>query len=201
MRERFSDLANSVLRLAHHEAAGLGHSFTDTGHLLLGLLQVQRGVAAYVLTSPDLSMDLVRRELLAIIPPDRKVEIPQKDVRPHSPRVRMALEAACAIADSMESATVCTEHLLLGLLSDRDGRACQLLQRLGIDPEGVRSKTLGLLRQKQEDVSFKLETTEGVVSQLSAALIFMNAVGGFQRATELLRLAKNTLEGPHCDEV
>lgn len=49
MFERFTERARTVVTLAQDEASHFSHDYVDTGHLLLGLLRVEDGVAARVL--------------------------------------------------------------------------------------------------------------------------------------------------------
>src|SRR6266581_1672275 len=57
---QFTDRARRVVVLAENEARGLGHGFTGTEHLLLGLLAEGEGVAALALESLGISLEEAR---------------------------------------------------------------------------------------------------------------------------------------------
>lgn len=63
----FSPEAKESLQGAMKEASSLNHGYIGTEHLLLGLLRVQEGVAAKVLSSLGLEMETVRKEVLALL--------------------------------------------------------------------------------------------------------------------------------------
>src|SRR5260370_1724667 len=57
---QFTDRVSRVVVLAENEARGLGHGFTGTEHLLLGLLAEGEGVAALALESLGISLEAAR---------------------------------------------------------------------------------------------------------------------------------------------
>ncbi|HEX2851080.1 MAG TPA: Clp protease N-terminal domain-containing protein [Acidimicrobiales bacterium] len=69
MFERLTGEAREALGAATDEAAGLGHGFLGTEHLLVGLLHGD-GIAALVLTGAGVTRDMVRDEVRSIIGTD-----------------------------------------------------------------------------------------------------------------------------------
>src|SRR5215469_16820016 len=59
----WSPSALEVLRLANSSLPRWGHSYVSSPHLILGLLMLQKGGAAYVLKDAGLSLELVERFL------------------------------------------------------------------------------------------------------------------------------------------
>jgi ATP-dependent Clp protease ATP-binding subunit ClpC len=59
-----------VLQLAQKEAKVLNHTYVGTEHILLGLLREGEGVAAQVLRSLDVDLDLTRKEILKELDPN-----------------------------------------------------------------------------------------------------------------------------------
>jgi hypothetical protein len=59
--------AKKVIELAVDEARRLGHHYTGTEHLLLGLIREGEGIAAGVLESLGLSLERVRDEVLRVL--------------------------------------------------------------------------------------------------------------------------------------
>ena len=64
----FSEGAHEVLRVARDEAQRLGHSYIGTEHLLLALVQDERGVAGRVLAGLGVELDQVRDRVEHIVP-------------------------------------------------------------------------------------------------------------------------------------
>jgi ATP-dependent Clp protease ATP-binding subunit ClpC len=58
-----SQRAKIVLELAIEEAHSLGHGFIDTGHLLLGLIREQDGLAGRILRGAGLLPEVIREQV------------------------------------------------------------------------------------------------------------------------------------------
>jgi ATP-dependent Clp protease ATP-binding subunit ClpC len=143
MYERFTDRVRKVIHLARQEAIRLHHDYIGTEHLLLGLLKEGEGVAAIVLTNLGLNLDDVRRAVEHAVGEGSET-ITLGEI-PYNQEARQALNYAVEEARSLNHSYVGTEHLLLGLLREEQGIACQVLQSLGIDIEVVRSEAIRLL--------------------------------------------------------
>jgi ATP-dependent Clp protease ATP-binding subunit ClpC len=66
----YTPRVKKVLALASKEAKALNHTYVGTEHILLGLLREGDGVAAKVLKSLDIDIELVRQEILKELNPD-----------------------------------------------------------------------------------------------------------------------------------
>ena len=62
----FTPQAKKVLEVSLREALGLGHNYVGAEHLLLGLLRVERGIGARVLTGLGAGHDQVRERVAAL---------------------------------------------------------------------------------------------------------------------------------------
>ena len=136
--ERFTDSARQVLVLAQEEARLLGHSFIGTEHLLLGLLH-QDGETAHVLTDLGASLPAVRERVEETIglTGGRPSGSP-----PFTPRLKKVLELSLREALQLGHHNIGTEHILLGLVREGEGVACQVLVMLGIDLAEVRQRVV-----------------------------------------------------------
>jgi ATP-dependent Clp protease ATP-binding subunit ClpC len=124
MFERFSGPARRVVVLAHEEARLLNHSYIGTEHLLLGLVHEREGVAARALASFGVVLDRVREQLGEMI--GQGDSSPSGHV-PFTPRAKKVLELALREALQLGHNYIGTEHVLLGLLQEGEGVACQVL--------------------------------------------------------------------------
>jgi len=116
-----------VLVLAQHEAHLLKHDHFGTEHFLIGLIQVEHGVAAEVLTSLDVTLEAVRQAVLEITP------MGEEDTTGASPLtadLKKTLELALRETLHLGQTSIGTEHLLLGLLRNGDSVGTKLLSRL-----------------------------------------------------------------------
>ena len=66
----YTPRVKKVLSLASKEAKALSHTYVGTEHILLGLLREGDGVAAKVLKSLDIDIEMVRQEILKELDPN-----------------------------------------------------------------------------------------------------------------------------------
>jgi ATP-dependent Clp protease ATP-binding subunit ClpC len=145
MFERFTDRARRVVVLAQEEARLLNHNYIGTEHILLGLVHDDEGVAAQALESLNIRLDAVRREVEQIIgqggsPPSEQI--------PFTPRAKKVLELSLREAIQLGHNYIGTEHILLGLLREGEGVACQVLVKLGANLPTVRARVLQLVAKR-----------------------------------------------------
>jgi ATP-dependent Clp protease ATP-binding subunit ClpC len=135
-------VAYQIVDLAEQEAAELGCGYVSAEHILLALLRQQSGVAAQVLRSPGISFEDVRGRYLRSVH-DAQERLPY-DVRDPAPfcrlgkelldvpwaeRAKRVLEMAVGEALTLGTASIETEHILLGLIRERDSPATQISDR------------------------------------------------------------------------
>jgi Clp amino terminal domain, pathogenicity island component/ClpX C4-type zinc finger len=140
--ERFTDRARRVVVLAQEESRLLGHNYIGTEHLLLGLLHEGEGIAARALVSLNVSLADGRSEVERII--GHSDSAPVGHI-PFTPRAKKVLEMGLREALLLEHNYIGTEHILLGLIREREGVAAQVLGDLGADLDTVRQRVVQLL--------------------------------------------------------
>ncbi|MEO0067669.1 MAG: ATP-dependent Clp protease ATP-binding subunit [candidate division WOR-3 bacterium] len=143
MQERFTERVRKVMNYARQEAVRLHHDYIGTEHILLGIVKEGEGVAAVVLTNLGINLDDLRRAVENAVPTGFETLV-LGDV-PLNQEAKSALNYAVDEARKMNHSYVGTEHLLLGLLREERGVACQVLQSLGVDIDLVRQETIRLL--------------------------------------------------------
>jgi ATP-dependent Clp protease ATP-binding subunit ClpA len=141
MFERFTDRARRVLVMAQEEAKALGHSFIGTEHLLLGLVAEGEGVGAKALAAVGVDLADLRARVLVAVPPGAGIDGPA----PFTPRSKKVLELSLRQALQLGHNYIGTEHLLLGLLREREGVGAQVLIASGVRVEDVQAKVVELL--------------------------------------------------------
>jgi hypothetical protein len=141
MFERFSDKARRSVVLAQEEARRLNHNYIGTEHILLGLLHEGEGIAAESLRSLGLSLEAARAKVDQIV--GHGDEPPSGHI-PFTPRAKKVLELSLREALQLGHNYIGTEHILLGLLREREGVAAKALVRVGLDLGTVRQRALEL---------------------------------------------------------
>ena len=137
--ERFTQPARQVMVLAQDEARTLRHNYLGTEHLLLALLREQEGLAARVFVSLGIGVEDVRERVIQIRGLGDEATTRQIPFTKHAKRV---LELALRESLPLGHDYIGTEHLLLGLVSEGDGRAPEILDDFGADAETVRDEVL-----------------------------------------------------------
>jgi len=140
--EKFSERARRVLTLAQEEAQNLNHNYIGTEHILLGLIREDEGVAAKVLVNLGVSLNKVRSAVEFII---GRGEKPSRGETGLTPRAKRVIELAIEEARHLGHNYIGTEHLLLGLLREREGVATEVLDSFGITLERTRTETTRVL--------------------------------------------------------
>jgi len=140
--ERFTERARQVVVLAQDEARALKHNYIGTEHLLLGLLREEEGLAARVLESFEITVEEVRAQVARIVGRGDEVTAGQM---PFTPRSKKVLELSLREALDLGHNYIGTEHVLLGLLREKEGVAVQILSDFDASAIAIRDETLRLL--------------------------------------------------------
>lgn len=134
---RYSERAQSIIQFARQEAARLGHEHISTGHLLLGLIRAGEGAAITLLKDANVNLEEMKSELENIMESKgRGAVIGQSQI---TSRAEKALKMAAEESQEMGHKYIGTEHILVGLISERDGVASKSLISSGIDLKKARS--------------------------------------------------------------
>ena len=141
MFERFTDRARRAVVQAQEESRRLNHNYIGTEHLLLGLLREDQGSAAAALASLEVGLDAARGQVAEIT--GRGQEAPSGHI-PFTPRAKKVLELSLRESLDLGHHYIGPEHILLGLITEGQGVAVEVLRVLGAPPERVRARVLEL---------------------------------------------------------
>ena len=128
---RFTERAQTALRLAQESSTELGHGYVGSEHLLLGLAREGRGVAARVLQSAGLEGEAIRSGIARMVGVGAAGAMPSQGL---TPRCKKVIELSLAEAARLGQSYVGTEHLLLGILREGDGVAVRVIAASGVEP-------------------------------------------------------------------
>lgn len=143
--DKFTDKARKVLVLAQEEARMLHQPYVGTEHVLLALMKEQDGLAAQALDKLGVKYDDAVQCVRQIVSIDETA-----DVSGHlsfTPRVKRVLENSLREAMQMGKSYISTEHLLLGIVRENEGTAIDVLARLGVTGDAIRSALNDLVGQ------------------------------------------------------
>jgi ATP-dependent Clp protease ATP-binding subunit ClpC len=140
MFERFTEPARQTVALAQDEARKLGHTQVGTEHLLLGLIAEDTGAAGRAFAKLGVTLPAARDAVMALVRPGDPT--PPEVQIPFSPRAKGTLEASLRQAMGFKDTSIDTEHILLALLIERDGRTASVLASLACPPDLLRTAVI-----------------------------------------------------------
>ena len=140
MFERYTESARRALFFARYQASQFGSLSIGTSHLLLGLLQDDKGLIAATLSTAGVSADDLRGAVVERLTSgptvSTSVELPFED------DVKRALVCAAEEADRLMHNSIDKAHLFLGLLRDEDSVAGSVLHARGLRLDDVRRQVV-----------------------------------------------------------
>lgn len=145
MFKRFTERARKVIILAREEAEHYRHEYLGTEHILLGVLKDGGGIAIAVLQKLGVDPKQLRLELERNLPKSSSGPV-EGDI-PFTPKAKKVLEYAVEEARLMGHNYIGTEHLLLGIVREKDGLAAKILGSFGVKLQQTREQTINLLRE------------------------------------------------------
>lgn len=188
MLDRFTDRARKVMSLAKQEAIDLKSTKVGTEHLLLALAKEEDGIAAEALRALDISYDDILEQLKEI-----RTTVPAEDEPAEvaklafTPLVISVMERSFRLARENNQTYVSTEHLLLAIVSEGNGLAMDIFQRLGVSGASVRAS---VERLTAKDQGGKRPMAGAGAGRPGAGLPFFSGEAGIAGA----KIAGGTLE-------
>ncbi len=156
MYNRFTDDSKQVLRYARTAAQRMAHNYVGTEHILLGLVLNEDGAAGQMLRDLGLTTANVTRALENIVglgmTPDADLILTRK--------MKQAMEFAVTESKRLNRNYVGTEHILLGILQQRDSMAVQVLESMDVDPAALIER----INEFNEDMPYTEGAGEGAYS-------------------------------------
>jgi hypothetical protein len=137
MFERHTEKARRAVFFARYEASQFGSEFITTEHLLLGILRDDKELVRQVLPKVDFESARVHVEKRAEA---SKIKYPVSVDLPLADDAKRALTYGMEEADRLKSRHIGTEHLLLGLIRDKEFPSAKLLDQFGASLESLRKR-------------------------------------------------------------
>jgi len=138
-----TDRARELLDLANQEALRFNHDHIDTEHLLLAIVKEGSGVAANVLRNFGIKRGRIYNDIEAII--QTRLDYVTMARLPLTTQARKVIEHATEEARLLQHNYIGSEHLLLGLLREKEGIAAQVLSKHDVTLDRARREVMKLL--------------------------------------------------------
>jgi ATP-dependent Clp protease ATP-binding subunit ClpA len=183
----YTSRAKKVLELSMKQARELNHAYVGTEHLLLGLIDEEKGIAAQVLSTFGVTLDKAVVETVNILGSERAPSEQESSVKHRfgrrresagisgsavSQRIRDVMREAEDVATECGANELKPIHVAIALVRNGEGVANAVLDRLNIDrPELIRA----LVSDAKEDDA---ELVSGVLLEIGNYMI------AFQRSVE-----------------
>lgn len=128
MFEKFDENARRTVVDAQEISHTLMHSYIGTEHVLIALFRAESSLACQVLESREMDEESTEALVLRIV---GRGDQPVTGTSPLTPRLKKSFELAFREALSDGSNLITPEHLLLGLLKEKEGVAARAVLDLG----------------------------------------------------------------------
>jgi len=128
--ERYNARARRAIYFARYEAGQCGAAYIEPEHLLLALCRDDRRILSRMLGSHGASQK-VEEKLRQLLPPRRSKVSTSADL-PLSNECKQVLSYAAEESGLLADRTIGAEHLVLGLLREKDCRAERALTECGL---------------------------------------------------------------------
>jgi ATP-dependent Clp protease ATP-binding subunit ClpC len=134
--EKFTEQAQEVLAASQELVHRYRHNQWDVEHILLALLEQQRGITGDILKELGVDAGAVRRQMEKTLESLPKVAYEGTQIYA-TPRVPRLLENAREEADRLKDEFISTEHLLIAIAGEGKGEASRILSEFSINQEGI----------------------------------------------------------------
>lgn len=145
MFKRFTERARRVIILAREEAEKYRHEYLGTEHILSGILKDGSGIAVAALRKMNVDLEELGLEITRRYP-ESSQNFNLGDI-PFTARAKKVLEYSVEEARSMGHNYIGTEHILLGLIKEKDGMASTVLKRFGVNYADIREQVLNFFKE------------------------------------------------------
>jgi ATP-dependent Clp protease ATP-binding subunit ClpC len=132
--EKFTEQAQEVLAASQELVRRYHHNQWDVEHVLLALLEQEKGITRDIFQGLGVDIDAVKRRVGATLDGFPKVTYEVGQIYA-TPRIAALLENANREADRLKDEFVSTEHLLIAIAAETKGEAAAILAESGVTQE------------------------------------------------------------------
>jgi ATP-dependent Clp protease ATP-binding subunit ClpC len=136
----FTPRAQQNLKLASQAARDRNHPEVLVDHVFLGILILNRSVAVDVLRRLGCKLATLREVTETTL--DSLPKLPASKTPVYAKETKLLLTEAFREAMQMNHTSIGSEHLLLGVLTQKDSPCCKMLEALDLNLQLVRNAVL-----------------------------------------------------------
>jgi ATP-dependent Clp protease ATP-binding subunit ClpC len=135
-QERFTEQALDAIIASQQLLTQFHHNQWDVEHILLALLQQERGLVGDILKELGVDVEAVKRQVEAALEKAPQVAYQTPQIYP-TPRILQVFQRAEAEANRLKDELIATEHLLIAIAAEEKGEAAEILKSFGVNQERV----------------------------------------------------------------
>jgi ATP-dependent Clp protease ATP-binding subunit ClpC len=142
----FNSRLRGALIKAREDARRRRHEYVGTEHLLLGLLAEEDTLVVDLLENlgvRPIDLQMAVEQMITVGRPTGRMQTPDL---PYTARARVVLDQAISTAHEFGDGYVGTQHLLLGLIRERQGIAARAMTAAGVTEPELLRETVRLLQ-------------------------------------------------------
>lgn len=165
MRDNYTESARRAQKLAEKAARVCGHSYIGSEHLLIGLVQEEKGTAGMILRSHGVELEKLRELIARLIAPQEGTALAAKEGL--TPRAQALVEDSVELAQILNNEEIGTEHMLLAILRDVECVAARLLHTMGVNLQKLYADlaaVMGIPEEKSKELIKNVHGDGGSVS-------------------------------------
>lgn len=140
----FTERVWEILALARETAGVLRHEYVGTEHILLSIIIEGKGVACAILQNLNVDRYVFQTKIMDKVTKGHHPVLTGRYL-PYTSRAKKVIALALNETRELEMSYTGSEHLLLGLLLERQSIAFEVLQSFGLNVEAVREELKRLL--------------------------------------------------------
>lgn len=156
----FTQRVRGALIKAREEAHRRHHEYVGTEHLLLGLLEEDDTLVMDVLENLGVNHYELQTAVERVVQNGQPSGTDRMPDLPYTSRARIVLDQAIAVAHEFGDGYVGTQHLLLGLIREREGIAAHALATAGLTEPILRHEILRLLQGEGVAAALDIDASE-----------------------------------------
>ncbi|MDA1188962.1 MAG: AAA family ATPase, partial [Chloroflexi bacterium] len=142
-QDQFTEQAQEILGTSQEIMRRLRHNQWDVEHILLALLEQEKGVAVEVLKNMGVSIEEVRARVGSLL--DKAPKVANESTQIYvTPRSAGVLERAKAEAKRLNDEFIGAEHLLIAIAQEEQGDSAKVMRDSGITLEKIYQALQGI---------------------------------------------------------
>ncbi len=135
---KLTERAQEAFQIAHQIMQKMRHGQLDVEHLTLALLEQPEGTAGAILQTTSVDLFMLRNRLEDVLKTLPRVQYVPPPMQVYTtPRINSLIGAADAESRRMGDSVIGCDHLLLAIVSERNGVSARILRDLGVTRDQV----------------------------------------------------------------